>query len=105
MTVDGAPFFSHVTVTVPTRSHPHGIRGVIPPTVAPPTSQAVMAALKVTSLVMPGLVMNRQKDGESMGGDPKIGGKKPPQIINFNRVFHYKPSILGVFPLFLETSI
>ena len=26
------------------------------------------------------------------------------QIIHFNRVFHYKPSILGV-PLFLETSI
>ena len=26
-----------------------------------------------------------------------------PQIIHFNRVFHYKPSILGVFPLFLET--
>ncbi len=26
-----------------------------------------------------------------------------PQIIHFNRVFHYKPSILGV-PLFLETS-
>ena len=23
----------------------------------------------------------------------------------FNRVFHYKPSILGVFPLFVETSI
>ena len=23
----------------------------------------------------------------------------------FNRVFHYKPSILGVFPLFFETSI
>ena len=30
-----------------------------------------------------------------------------PQIIHFNRVFHYKPSILGIFgiPLFLETSI
>ena len=27
-----------------------------------------------------------------------------PQIIHFNRVFHYKPSILGV-PLFLETPI
>ena len=27
-----------------------------------------------------------------------------PQIIHFNRVFHYKPSIFGV-PLFLETSI
>ena len=27
-----------------------------------------------------------------------------PQIIHFNRVFHYKPSILWV-PLFLETSI
>ena len=31
---------------------------------------------------------------------PKIG---VPQIIHFNRVFHYKPSIFGV-PLFLETS-
>ena len=28
-----------------------------------------------------------------------------PQIIHFNRVFHYKPSILGVFPLFLEPPI
>ena len=27
-----------------------------------------------------------------------------PQIIHFNRVFHYKPSILGI-PLFLETPI
>ena len=26
-----------------------------------------------------------------------------PQIIHFNRVFHYKPSILGETPLFLET--
>ena len=25
---------------------------------------------------------------------------RTPQIIHFNRVFHYKPSILGVFPLF-----
>ena len=30
---------------------------------------------------------------------------KTPQIINCNRPFHYKPSILGVFPLFLETPI
>ena len=35
---------------------------------------------------------------------PKIGVETP-QIIHFNRVFHYKPSILGVFPLFLETPI
>ena len=28
-----------------------------------------------------------------------------PQIIHFNRVFHYKPSILGENPLFLETPI
>ena len=28
-----------------------------------------------------------------------------PQIIHFNRVFHYKPSILGEAPLFLETPI
>ena len=27
-----------------------------------------------------------------------------PQIINFNRVFHYKPSILGVFPIFGNTN-
>ena len=33
---------------------------------------------------------------------PKIG---VPQIIHFNRVFHCKPSILVVFPLFLETPI
>ena len=31
---------------------------------------------------------------------PKIMGK-PPKSSNFNRDFHYKPSILGVFPLFL----
>ena len=30
---------------------------------------------------------------------------KTPQIIHFNRVFHYKSSILGFFPLFLETPI
>ena len=30
---------------------------------------------------------------------------KTTQIINFNRVFHYKPCILGFFPLFLETSV
>ena len=30
---------------------------------------------------------------------------KTPQIIHFNRVFHYKPSILEVFPLFLESPI
>ena len=28
-----------------------------------------------------------------------------PQKKYFNRVFHYKPSILGVFPLILEISI
>ena len=28
-----------------------------------------------------------------------------PEIIHFNKVFHYKPSILGGFPLFWETSI
>ena len=32
-----------------------------------------------------------------MGVEPKIGGF--PQIIHFNRVFHYKPSILG-YPYF-----
>ncbi len=35
---------------------------------------------------------------------PKIG-EPPPQIIHFTRVFHYEPSILGVFPLFLETPM
>ena len=34
-----------------------------------------------------------------MGGPPKIW--ENPQIINFNKVFHYKPSILGENPLFL----
>ncbi len=28
-----------------------------------------------------------------------------PKSFHFNMGFHYKPSILGVFPLFLETSI
>ena len=42
--------------------------------------------------------------------DPHMGVSKnrgkTPQIIHFNRVFHYfSPSILGVFPLFLETPI
>ena len=32
--------------------------------------------------------------------------EKTPQIIHFNRVFHYKPSILGVFPrIYGSTSI
>ena len=42
-----------------------------------------------------------------MGVEPKIGGK-PPQIMNFNRLFHEinKPSIFGCFPLFFgSTSI
>ena len=30
---------------------------------------------------------------------PKIGGSNPPNHPNFNRVFHYKPSILG-YPYF-----
>ena len=37
----------------------------------------------------------------SMWVFPKI---MVPQIIHFNRVFHYKPSILG-YPYFLETSM
>ena len=28
-----------------------------------------------------------------------------PQIIHFNKVFHYKPSILGCFPIFGNTHI
>ena len=39
-----------------------------------------------------------------MGVEPKIGVFTP-QIIHSNRVFHYKPSILGENPLFLETPI
>ena len=40
-----------------------------------------------------------------MGVNPKIGGF-PPQIIHFNRVFHYKPSIFGGFtPIFGNTHI
>ena len=43
------------------------------------------------------------------GNSPYLGVSKnrgkTPQIIHFNRVFHYKPSILEVFPLFLETAI
>ena len=35
---------------------------------------------------------------------PKIG-VFPPNHPFVNRVFHYKPSILGVFPLFLETTL
>ena len=38
-----------------------------------------------------------------MGVSKNRGG--PPKSSIFNRVFHYKPSILGVFPLFLETPI
>ena len=34
-------------------------------------------------------------DGTHFGCQPKNRGVKPPQIIHFNRVFHYKPSILG----------
>ena len=37
--------------------------------------------------------------------DMGVSKKGVPQIIHFNRVFHYKPSILVVFPLFLETPI
>ena len=28
-----------------------------------------------------------------------------PKSSHFNRVFHYKPSVLGYIPLFLETAI
>ena len=31
-----------------------------------------------------------------------LNGGFSPQIIHFNRVFHYKPSILGETPLFLD---
>ena len=34
-----------------------------------------------------------------------LNGGVYPQIIHFKRDFHYKSSILGVFPLFLETPL
>ena len=37
-----------------------------------------------------------------MGVEPKIGFFCP-QIIHFNRIFHYKPSILG-YHFFLESK-
>ena len=39
---------------------------------------------------------------DHMGVEPKIGVGYP-QIIHFNRVFHYKPSILG-YPYFWKHS-
>ena len=46
-----------------------------------------------------------QKKTHKYTGVSKHNGKET-QIMNFNRVFHYfEPSILGVFPLFLETPI
>ena len=51
--------------------------------------------------------VHRQKDSletfKTIWVFPKI--MVSPNSSVFNRVFHYKPSILGVFPLFLETSI
>ena len=46
----------------------------------------------------------REVSAKDMGVEPKTGDFTT-QIIHFNRVFHYKPSIFGVFPLFLETPI
>ncbi len=43
---------------------------------------------------------------DHMGVNPKIGFFFIHQIIHFNRVFHYKPSILGVYtPIFGNTHI
>ena len=42
-----------------------------------------------------------QKTLQQMGVSENSGFS--PQIIHFNRVFHYKPSILGAHPYFLET--
>ena len=42
---------------------------------------------------------------EDMGVSKNCGTPKSYQIIHFNRLFHYKPSIWGGFPLFLETPI
>ena len=39
---------------------------------------------------------------DDMGVSKNRGG--PPKSSHFNRVFHYKPSILG-YPYFLETTI
>ena len=33
-----------------------------------------------------------------LGGPPKIGVENLPQIMNFNRVWNQKPSILGAHP-------
>ena len=39
--------------------------------------------------------------GKTMGVEPNIGVGNPPEIIPFvHRIFHYKPSILEVFPYF-----
>ena len=56
-----------------------------------------------------GLVQDQGGTNKNWKSFKKMGVSKNrgtyPQIMNFNRVFHYKPSILGVLPLFLETPI
>ena len=59
-----------------------------------------MVENKRTQNDTPGLFQNVWGQMMSNGCFQKYGY---PQIIHFNRVFHYKPSILVVFPLFLET--
>ena len=50
------------------------------------------------------LFIGRKKERTSYGCFQKYG-MFPPKSSHFNRVFHSTPSILGVFPLFLETPI
>ena len=49
--------------------------------------------------------MAAQSQGKlvDLGVEPKIGGKPPKSyiLIGFSIINHYKPSILGIFPLFL----
>ena len=46
-----------------------------------------------------------QQIGDQLGVEPKIGGNVSPQIIHLNDgFFHYKPSILGFFPLFFGNT-
>ncbi len=63
-----------------------------------------------TKRVVEKMVENKRTQNDTPGLFPKCMGSNGcfqkygyPQIIHFNRVFHYKPSILVVFPLFLET--
>ena len=66
-------------------------------------SISIPASRIATMLSQLGPKKDKPKKGEEIWVFPKIG-VFPPKSSHFNRVFHYKPSILG-YPLFLETSI